>query len=313
MIKNQVMKRVLFLAFLSFVWLNTAFAQVTVSGVISGDDGYPIPGASIILKGTQTGTITGINGDFSIDVPDLTSILIISFVGCNPVEVMAADAIKVFGGKFDKNAKDKVKIKEEKESEVVRKPQTDYKKALREYLATIKNDKSFSPFMYAYSMGEDAKVNLPLKETNVEVYIAGIIADVVVKQVFVNNSSDVIESVYVFPGSSQSAVYAMNMQIGKRTLKAEIKEKEEARTIYEQAKSEGKTASLLEQHRPNVFQMDVANILPGDTIIVDFRYTETVNAMNGEYSFVFPRIVGPRYSTGNEEWVNQRGEVGYKY
>jgi len=300
------MKRVLFLALLTIVILTNTYSQVTVSGTISDKEGYVVPGASINVKGTQTGTISDIDGNFSIEVPNSASILQIHFVGFNSVEISAADAIRIFGGVYDKKAKEEKKLKEEKESEVVQQPQMDYKKALKEYLATLKNDKSCSPFMYAYSKGEDSKVNLPLKETEVEVNIAGMIADVVVRQVFVNNSVDVIESVYVFPGSSQSAIYAMNMQIGKRTLKAKIKEKEEARAIYEQAKSEGKTASLLEQHRPNVFQMDVANILPGDTISVDFRYTETVNALNGEYFYVFPRIVGPRYSTTNEGWVHQQ-------
>lgn len=296
------MKKVISFLIIGFLIINLGYSQVTVEGIItSAEDGSTLPGVSIIEKGTSNGTVTDINGAFSLQVSDLNSILTIQFVGCKPIELTAAKAIQIFGVNKQQKTESNTK-KQEKELE----PQTDYKKALRKYLATLDKDKSSSPFMYAYSTNENDTIRLPLKQTDVDVNISGVIANVVVRQVFVNNSNDVIESVYVFPGSTNAAVYAMEMHIGKRILKAKIKEKQEARAIYEQAKLEGRTASLLEQHRPNVFQMDVANILPGDTIIVDFRYTETVSAFDGIYSFVFPRIVGPRYTTENESWVQQQ-------
>jgi Ca-activated chloride channel family protein len=100
----------------------------------------------------------------------------------------------------------------------------------------------------------------------------------------------------------------MKMVIGERVIIAEIKEKQKAKKEYEQAKKEGKTASLLQQHRPNVFQMSVANILPGDTIVVEMSYTEILVPEEGTYEFVYPAVVGPRYtdSTGIEKdpWAN---------
>src|SRR5205085_5933729 len=55
-------------------------------------------------------------------------------------------------------------------------------------------------------------------------------------------------------------------------------------------------ASLLEEERPNVFQMSVANILPGDRIQVELDYTELLVPEEGTYELVFPTVVGPRYS-----------------
>jgi Ca-activated chloride channel family protein len=101
----------------------------------------------------------------------------------------------------------------------------------------------------------------------------------------------------------------MKMTIGERTITAEIQKREEARRAYEQAREQGKSASLLEQQRPNVFQMNVANILPGDEIRTELRYTELLTPSAGTYQFVYPTVVGPRYSNqpaaapASEQWV----------
>ena len=145
---------------------------------------------------------------------------------------------------------------------------------------------------------EDA--DFPLTATRAEVNIAGVIADVTVTQTYVNNGSERLEATYVFPGSTGSAVYGMTMVIGNRRIVGDIQRKAEARETYEQAKAEGKRASLLEQHRPNVFQMNVANILPGDTVEVELKYTEVLVPTGGTYSFVYPTVVGPRYVNGTE-------------
>jgi len=171
------------------------------------------------------------------------------------------------------------------------------------------SDNSQSP--YFFIKGGDPSVDqLPLKSTAASVEIAGVIADVKVTQVYANAGTRPLEAVYIFPGSTRAAVYAMTMHVGARELKAVIHEKNQARQVYEQAKQEGRSTSLLEQHRPNVFQMNVANILPGDEIRVELRYTELLVPVDGEYSFVYPTVVGPRYSgvqgtpsSTGEKWV----------
>lgn len=171
------------------------------------------------------------------------------------------------------------------------------------------DDKSLSPYFFIPN-GDEHTDLLPLKSTSAQVNIAGIIADVSVKQEYKNNGKKPIEAIYVFPASTRAAVYSMTMTIGERVVKAVIKTREQARKDYEQAKQQGKSASLLEQQRPNVFQMNVANIMPGDLIKVEMKYTELLVPENGVYEFVYPTVVGPRYSNKqatsaaeNDKWV----------
>jgi Ca-activated chloride channel family protein len=160
--------------------------------------------------------------------------------------------------------------------------------------------KTLSPYFLVKS--DDPSVDqLPLKSTSADVKVVGVIADVIVTQVYKNEGKKPLEAIYVFPASTRAAVYGMKMAIGKRTIVAKIQERKEARRQYEQARQQGKSASLLEQKRPNVFQMNVANILPGDAIQVELKYTELLVPTDGIYEFVYPTVVGPRYSNQSAE------------
>ncbi len=160
--------------------------------------------------------------------------------------------------------------------------------------ATDLPEKTLSPYFFIPS-GNPELDQLPLKRTTVSVNISGVIADVSVSQTYQNEGRQPLEAIYVFPAATRAAVYAMKMTIGDRTIVAEVAKREDARQAYEAAKQQGKSASLLEQQRPNVFQMNVANILPGDVIVVELKYTELLVPQDAEYEFVFPTVVGPRY------------------
>ena len=171
------------------------------------------------------------------------------------------------------------------------------------------NDKTLSPYFFVVS-GEDGTERLPLKESSAAVEIAGVVADVKVRQVYRNEGAVPIEAVYVFPGSTRAAVHGMTMTIGERVVTAKVEERGAAKKAYEKAKEEGKSASLLEQRRPNVFQMNVANIMPGDEIKVELLYSENIVPEDGLYEFIYPTVVGPRYSnkkadiaSADEHWV----------
>ena len=162
--------------------------------------------------------------------------------------------------------------------------------------ATAAPDKTLSP--YFEIEGGDATVeSMPLEATRADVHIAGVIADVVVTQTYRNDGARPINARYVFPASTRAAVYGMKMTIGARVIEAKIKEREAARQEYDEAKRAGKTASLLEQDRPNVFSMNVANILPRDHIEVELHYTELLVPTDGVYELVYPTVVGPRYAS----------------
>ena len=76
------------LTLLFFVSATTAFAQRTVTGtVISSSDGLPLIGASILVKGTGTGTVTDLDGTFSIEGVSNTDVLVISYTGYQTQEI----------------------------------------------------------------------------------------------------------------------------------------------------------------------------------------------------------------------------------
>ena len=139
----------------------------------------------------------------------------------------------------------------------------------------------------------------PLKQTEVKAKIAGNISRVEVVQKFENPFPESIEAVYVFPLPDEAAVDDMEIKIGSRTIKADIKLREEALEMYEQARKQGRSAGLLEQERDNIFTQSLANIKPGEKIEVTIRYTESLKFAGGDYEFVFPMVVGPRYISGN--------------
>ena len=157
------------------------------------------------------------------------------------------------------------------------------------------NQKTLSPYFFV----EGAKPGVdsfPLKSTNVVANVSGVIADVTVTQVYENRGSAPLNARYVFPGSTRSAIHGMRIRIGEKFVVARIRERQQASKEFTEAKAAGKSASLLEQERPNVFTMSVANIMPGDRVEVELIYSEMLTPEKGVYEFVYPTVVGPRYS-----------------
>lgn len=174
---------------------------------------------------------------------------------------------------------------------------------------TQDEDKTLSPYFLV--QGDPTVDRLPLKDTKVEISVSGVIADVRVVQTYKNEGSRPINASYIFPASTRAAVYAMRMRIGDQLIVAKIKEREAAKQEFETAKKEGKSASLLEQQRPNVFSMSLANLMPGEQVEIELRYTELLVPTDGVYEVVYPTVVGPRYPSAqdpsaprNDKFVN---------
>ncbi len=88
-------KRICMLLVNLFFLVGMAFAQTGFSGtVISGEDGQPIIGASVMVQGSKTGTVTDVDGKFTIAVPAGQK-LVISYVGMETITVTPKDAMTV--------------------------------------------------------------------------------------------------------------------------------------------------------------------------------------------------------------------------
>lgn len=141
-------------------------------------------------------------------------------------------------------------------------------------------------------------VDCPLEQTRVSAQIAGFAVRVVVEQVFRNPSAQPLEAVYTFPLSARAAVNDMSIRTGEREIRGQIKRREEARRIYEQARDRGQLAALLDQERPNIFSQSIANLMPGASVEIRIEYTEPLEYEAGTFEFSFPTVVGPRFVPG---------------
>lgn len=139
---------------------------------------------------------------------------------------------------------------------------------------------------------------IPLLNTDVEMHVSGMIVRSHVKQSFKNESNEWVEGIYVFPLPEQSAVDHMRMYLNDRIIEGMIEEKQEAKRIYDHAKREGRKAALIEQERPNLFTNSVANIGPGETIIIEIEYQQVLRYDQDQFSLRFPMAVTPRYIPG---------------
>ena len=154
------------------------------------------------------------------------------------------------------------------------------------------------------------------QSTALHAHVTGNVARVYVTQEFTNQSDDWVEGLYVFPLPAGAAVDELLMQIGDRRIRGEIKPREAAHAAYEQAKSEGRHASLVDQERPNMFTTSVANIAPGASVTIEIAYLDSIPFRDGRYTLNLPLAITPRYTPGaaldpgaplaadNAEWVN---------
>jgi len=138
-----------------------------------------------------------------------------------------------------------------------------------------------------------------LLDTQVKMNISGLVARVSVRQEFRNTSQDWVEGIYVFPLPDEAAVDRMRLHIGERFIEGEIQEKEQAKKTYEKAKEAGKKASLVEQQRANLFTSSVANVAPGELVVVEVEYLEDIRYEDGQFSIRFPMTLTPRYISGS--------------
>jgi len=137
---------------------------------------------------------------------------------------------------------------------------------------------------------------VPAVKSEVRITVTGPIVRTTVTQTFHNSTGRCVEGLYVYPLPELSAVDTLKMTIGSRVIVGEIREREQARKEYEQAKSEGRKAALVEQQRPNVFTTSVSSVMPDEDAIIEIAYQETARYENGEYRLRFPMVVAPRYT-----------------
>ncbi|GJD59385.1 marine proteobacterial sortase target protein [Methylobacterium dankookense] len=142
----------------------------------------------------------------------------------------------------------------------------------------------------------DQPVEAPRLAADAAIAVSGPTARATITQAFRNTTADWVEGTYLFPLPEDAAVDSMKLVVGDRVIVADIRERRAAQRAYEAAKAEGKAAALTEQQRPNLFTNAVANIGPGETVLVQIAYQQTVRQSGDTYSLRLPTVAAPRYS-----------------
>src|SRR5215475_1253680 len=138
-------------------------------------------------------------------------------------------------------------------------------------------------------------VEAPRVATDIDITVSGPTSRARVTQIFDNPTKEWVEAVYVNPLPDGGAVDTLKMVIGDRFVIGDVKERGEAKAIYEDARQTGRKATLFEQERPNIFTNSVANIGPGERVVVQIEYQEPVHRSGNTSSLRVPLVVAPRY------------------
>jgi Ca-activated chloride channel family protein len=141
--------------------------------------------------------------------------------------------------------------------------------------------------------------NLPLDSVDVHASITGLAAGVEVVQGFRNPFDVPLEATYIFPLPDRAAVTALRMEADDRVIEGTLKERGQARQDYSAAIAAGKRAALAEEDRPDVFTMQMGNILPGERVTIRLALTQPLpHESSSTATFRFPLVVAPRYIPG---------------
>ena len=150
-----------------------------------------------------------------------------------------------------------------------------------------------------------------LLSTDIKIAVAGSSSRTIVSQRFINTSETWAEGVYVFPIGENAAVDTLKLRIGEKFIEGIIKEKVEAKVIYEEAKAEGKKASLIEQQKPNLFTNNIANIGPGEVVVVQIEFQSKLISKDGTWELRVPLVSAPRYDISVIEEKIEFGSSGF--
>ncbi|XP_038179384.1 von Willebrand factor A domain-containing protein 5A-like [Arvicola amphibius] len=147
------------------------------------------------------------------------------------------------------------------------------------------------------------KESVPLKSISVTLTINDFVASVSATLNYENEEKVPLEAFFVFPMDEDSAVYSFEALVDGKRIVAELQEKMQAHSIYEDALSQGHQAYLLEEddYSRDVFSCNVGNLQPGAKVAVTLRYVQELPLeTDGALRYVLPAILNPRYQLSEQ-------------
>lgn len=142
---------------------------------------------------------------------------------------------------------------------------------------------------------EAARPFLPLESLRYDVDVTGPIARIEVVETFRNTTDGLVDAVYVFPLAPGAAIDHLHIRVGTREIEGVVQGRAEARAAYDAARDEGRTAALTEAVRGDVFTQDVANLPPGEAVVVTFSVVQPVGRAGDHWALTLPLLAPPRF------------------
>lgn len=137
---------------------------------------------------------------------------------------------------------------------------------------------------------------LPLRSVTIAADAGGGLARVRLEQRFVNPYGEPLRVTYQVPLPVDGALSGYEIRIGDRRIVGEVDRVASARERFEEALVEGRTASIVEQDRANVFTQELGNVPPGAEVIAELRVDQRLSWLReGAWEWRFPTVVAPRY------------------
>ena len=160
---------------------------------------------------------------------------------------------------------------------------------------------------------EDEAIPVPLKGVQISTQIVDFVSEIKVAQTYLNVESNPIEAVYMFPVEEEAAVISFEAQVENRKISTQIKEKEEARKDYDEAMQNRKTAVLLEETQPDIFQIKVGHLKPNEEAKITITYVSELPVEDGKIKLTIPTTIAPRYvpSSDSSEAAKQIASIPY--
>ncbi len=143
--------------------------------------------------------------------------------------------------------------------------------------------------------------HVALAGVSVDAEISSFCARVVVSQRYVNREAQPIEAVYVFPLDEGAAVCGFEAIVDGTLVVGEVKEREDAFRMYDDAIEQGHGAFLLDEERPDVFQASVGNLPPGKEVLLKLTYVTELTVAGSGLRFSIPTTVSPRYAPAEDQ------------
>jgi Ca-activated chloride channel homolog len=149
-----------------------------------------------------------------------------------------------------------------------------------------------------FAIIESKRVILPLKGVECDFSVVSGIGDISMTQVFRQDNDKPLDCEYLFPLPADASVYSCEADINGRTIRAQVRERQEARQIAAEKKAAGFRTALVEAERENLFTLSLGNVQPGDLVIIQLKYFQTLRSLAGMPSIEIPFCPGIRYIPG---------------